>query len=93
MRDRSHGLPTGWYDEQNTKQSGLCAICKTPQRHANYRGLCVDHDHKTGHIRGLLCADCNHALGKLKDDPNLCEIAAKYLRADYSANLKSKAKW
>lgn len=42
--------------------------------------LAVDHNHKTGKVRGLLCRRCNQALGKLEDDPALFEAAATYLR-------------
>jgi hypothetical protein len=55
-------------------QAGLCAICKTaPAEH-------IDHDHSTGKLRGLLCLNCNHGLGKLLDDIATLESAIQYLR-------------
>lgn len=45
------------------KQNGVCLICKLPQRHKTMRNLCVDHDHTTGNVRGLLCYACNIKLG------------------------------
>ena len=42
------------------RQNNLCAICEGPW---TKRGPCIDHDHKTGKVRGLLCDDCNKALG------------------------------
>jgi hypothetical protein len=42
--------------------------------------LAVDHDHETKHVRGLLCANCNTALGKFHDNPDLLYRAADYLR-------------
>jgi hypothetical protein len=43
------------------------------------QSLPVDHDHETGAIRGILCIDCNRALGMFRDDPRLLRKAAKYL--------------
>lgn len=61
------------------KQGGLCAICHGPCTKTRLGRLCVDHDHLTGQVRGLLCIDCNAALGKFKDDPSLLRRAAEYL--------------
>jgi hypothetical protein len=55
-------------------QDGRCLIC------AEATTLAVDHDHRTGEVRGLLCSLCNRALGHFRDAPVLCERAALYLR-------------
>ena len=72
-----YGINDDQYYELLRSQGGVCAICLktclTGQR------LSVDHDHKTGLVRGLLCHNCNHGLGKFKDDPELLLAAAKYL--------------
>lgn len=52
-----------------------CVICGSGEK------LVVDHDHKTGQIRGMLCNHCNKGLGHFKDDPMLLEFAAQYLYA------------
>ena len=52
-----------------------CVICGANEK------LVVDHDHKTGKIRGLLCNHCNRGLGHFRDDPMLLEFATQYLYA------------
>jgi hypothetical protein len=59
-------------------QGGVCKICGNPPKGKQKR-LCVDHDHKTGVIRGLLCEHCNRGLGCFKDDPALLGTAMDYL--------------
>lgn len=56
-----------------------CVICSAGTK------LVVDHDHKTGAIRGLLCSPCNTGLGHFRDDPMLLEFAAQYLHASANA--------
>ncbi len=67
------------YERLHTLQNGLCAICGKPQT-ANKKFLSVDHDHQTGRVRGLLCFNCNLALGHFQDDLTRLEKAAAYLR-------------
>lgn len=66
-------------DYQNLlkEQDGKCAICKRPDSLG--RQLALDHDHKTGKKRGLLCGKCNSVLGYMEDDPALLIAAAQYL--------------
>ena len=52
-----------------------CVICGSNEK------LVVDHDHKTGQVRGMLCNHCNRGLGHFRDDPMLLEFAAQYLYA------------
>ena len=69
-----YGISVEEYDQMFKNQDGVCAICHKPDK-----VLCVDHDHNTGEIRGLLCAQCNTALGKFRDDPLLLQRAAEYV--------------
>lgn len=58
-------------------RAGLCDICKNPPEEG--RLLSVDHCHKTGKVRGLLCGPCNRALGLFKDNPSLLQKATEYV--------------
>ena len=63
-------------------QDGVCAVCRKPEtatRYGKLKHLAVDHNHGTGEVRGLLCAECNTGLGKFGDDPALLRGAADYL--------------
>lgn len=59
------------------KQKGVCAICFLPPLEIR---LAVDHCHKTGKIRGLLCTACNNALGCMLDSVYLLGSAIAYLQ-------------
>lgn len=63
------------------KQNHCCAICKKHESEVAL-ALHVDHNHANGKVRGMLCASCNQALGLLKDNPDLCRLAAIYIEAD-----------
>lgn len=64
---------------------GKCGICECelkasePRRGQPLDVAVVDHDHKTGQIRGLLCNACNKGLGLFKDNPEILENARRYL--------------
>lgn len=77
---KSYGLTLESYEQLLASQSGGCAICgsKEPKTKRNGR-FCVDHNHQTGAVRGLLCAPCNRGIGLLKDDPAVIEKAMNYL--------------
>ncbi len=61
-------------------QHGCCAICGSSESgRKDTSHLSVDHDHETGKVRGLLCSNCNSALGHFKDDPEVIRKAADYL--------------
>jgi hypothetical protein len=67
------------YDELMTRADGKCEICGHPEERAGRDNLSIDHNHTTLEIRGVLCSNCNHALGKLRDDPAVVLAAFMYL--------------
>lgn len=73
------GLTLDQYAAMLIEQHGRCAICGTTKSSNVTKHLCVDHDHGTGKVRGLLCHGCNRGLGFLKDDVELLAAAIKYL--------------
>ncbi len=74
---RSYGITIEDYNKMFAEQEGKCGICGT---HSMEEYLCVDHDHKTMEVRGLLCQPCNLGLGKLGDTIESVENALNYLR-------------
>jgi len=81
---RRSGLSSEEYQTLLDKQNGLCAICNVQVGHRSCRGracrFAIDHDHRTGIVRGLLCNNCNRGLGRFKDSAALLEAAARYLK-------------
>lgn len=72
-----YGLGPGDYERIFNHQFGSCYICTRAKGVA--RKLAVDHDHKTGLVRGLLCGPCNKILGHLRDDPVMAYRVVNYL--------------
>jgi len=77
-RESNYNLTQKEYDKLYKEQDGKCAICRTPQEDLS-RVLAVDHCHKTGKVRGLLCDACNKRLGMFRDNPSIMEDALYYL--------------
>jgi hypothetical protein len=72
-----YGITLKEYNELLFKQNGVCEICS--QKCKTGFSLSVDHCHRTGKVRGLLCVECNTGIGKLKDSPKLLFKAISYL--------------
>lgn len=88
-RRMRYGVTDEFYEALVGHQQGLCAVCGE-----QVKKLCIDHDHETGVVRGLLCSPCNVGLGHLKDDPARLLAAVAYLRdppARRMARIRSSA--
>jgi len=71
----NYGITADQFDIMRKEQEDKCLICSDRPD----KGLVVDHCHKTGKVRGLICANCNSGIGFLRDDINLLEKAIDYL--------------
>jgi len=72
------GITLEDYNRMYKSQDGKCAICGKEEPYEGY-SLAVDHNHKTGNVRGLLCSKCNLGLGCFKDSETLIQKAITYL--------------
>jgi hypothetical protein len=73
---RKYGLTLEAFDELLASQGGGCAICGRPDADN------VDHDHTTGRVRGILCFNCNIAIGQVEDDEDRLAAAMAYVARD-----------
>lgn len=74
-RNYLYGVTPEEYRDALVGQAGRCAICGLVADR-----LVVDHDHATGKFRGLLCQNCNQGIGRLGDNAQTIDAAARYLR-------------
>ncbi len=79
-RLRRYGINEVEYDAMLARQGGRCAICRTDEPKGRYGVFCVDHDHSTGAVRGLLCSFCNRALAQFGDNAEGLRRALAYLQ-------------
>lgn len=70
----NYDIPSEEYSQMVVEQDGKCAICE--EKHP----LLVDHDHRTGKLRRLLCRKCNSLLGMCDDSVNRLQKAIAYLK-------------
>ena len=87
---RNYGIDFAQYQEMLLAQKGVCAICEKPEtkiENGTIRLLSVDHDHTTNAVRGLLCANCNMAIGYACDDVTILHKAIDYLNSHKSADV------
>ncbi|HZP27947.1 MAG TPA: endonuclease VII domain-containing protein [Acidimicrobiia bacterium] len=78
---RRNGISAAEVDELLRKQCRVCAICgrEDPEH--------VDHDHKTGKVRGILCFNCNGGLGRFSDNMERLPNAVEYLEDGVEARI------
>jgi hypothetical protein len=74
---RTYGLTVERWEEIFESQGSSCAICKARETSLHW---CVDHDHETGEVRGILCSPCNVLIGMAKDHPQVLDDAKEYLQ-------------
>lgn len=81
MLKSTYGITPEQFDALLASQGGVCAICgKLPPAIKGAPGQWnVDHCHKTGAVRGILCSPCNIGIGQLGDDPDRLRVAIAYL--------------
>lgn len=79
-RGRKYGLARGEFEEMFAEQEGRCKLCGSPTDSADMH---IDHDHRTGLVRGLLCRSCNAGLGMFHDNPEELRKAIAYIEKHY----------
>lgn len=75
----NYGITTADFEKLYSSQGEKCEICKKSTDKIS-TNMCVDHDHDTGKVRGILCRKCNSALGLFTDNEEILENAISYLK-------------
>lgn len=87
--NRHYGINNDVYLKMLSEQNGCCKICEISEKETGKK-LHVDHNHKTGKVRGLLCTRCNTAIGKFKEDPEIIKRAIAYIERWNNVNKFSE---
>jgi hypothetical protein len=74
---RKYGLTQEQYDQLLASQNDRCAACGTGDPGA--KGWCIDHCHRSGRVRALLCSRCNVILGWVDEDPAVLRALADWI--------------
>lgn len=85
-----YGLKPGQYEALYEAQGGVCFICRLAT--GKTRRLAVDHDHKTGYVRGLLCKPCNSMLAHARDSVDMLERAIRHITEPPAFDIIGKVK-
>lgn len=75
-----YGLTEEKYNDMLSKQDNVCAVCKEAFESSKNRH--IDHCHKSGKVRGIICNHCNRALGAVRDRVDILDSLIEYLRAN-----------
>lgn len=78
IRTRNYGISVEEYKQKIIDQNNACEICKLP--FVPHKNPCVDHNHTTLAVRGLLCSHCNSGLGHFKESINIMQSAQEYIK-------------
>jgi Recombination endonuclease VII len=90
---KHYGLTEDEYLAIIEAAGGRCEICRTDKPGGKrIRFWMIDHDHATGDVRGILCENCNRALGMMQDDPDRLRAAAAYLERKAGSNGDARDK-
>lgn len=76
---RRYGVSIKEYSEILASQNNVCAICSSLEPKGRYSSFNIDHDHKTGKVRGLLCSNCNMGIGSFREDVEVIKKVISYL--------------
>jgi Recombination endonuclease VII len=75
----NYGIPLGTYEKMFEEQSGRCKLCGT-DKPGGKGDFHIDHCHDKGHVRGLLCHNCNVGIGNFHHDISKLELAISYIK-------------
>ena len=77
-----YGLTQEQYTEMRTRQEGGCAICRSTL--TGGKAECIDHCHRTGKVRSILCHPCNAALGLARESKEILQSMIGYLEVHHA---------
>lgn len=80
---KKYGVTPEWFEEKLKSQGGMCSICGGGSSN-KWGTLFVDHDHRSGSVRGVICMNCNTAIGHVGDSAEKLYLIAEYLHLNSS---------
>lgn len=87
MLRKKYGITIAQYEAMVAEQKNLCKVCNNPPKPG--KKLVVDHDHKSGKVRNLLCDNCNLLIGHAQEDLIILEATISYLRSHDVISIRS----